>query len=174
MNEITKKESSKSLTLIEKMKLERSIKDKVLLVDISGSMSEYAYENKSKIDCVKQITKNLPESLIKFEFEDHCKEVKFISYPKNGTRLGRALFQLSQDIRKFKQIILITDGLPDDGDYAIEVKNQYKLNLHIIYVGPKPMPDFIKKITDSYEDIQMTNLGKVELIEEKIKGLLNA
>jgi len=103
----------------------------VLLLDVSGSMSEHVGE-KRKIDHLREAVQNYT-ALRKVSFSGDIYE-NSIPDPKTNTDLAYAFeYLLSSNPL---EIILISDGLPDSEIDAINTAKLLNCPVNIIYVGP--------------------------------------
>lgn len=146
---------------------------KCILVDISGSMSEYTLQGKTKHRIVQETLGNFPRNTTLYEFSNECKRVNGdLSAPKGGTRMADAFDTVKHD--KYNECILLTDGMPDDEVAAI--RSSLNLKLHIVYIGDEPIPEFLKKLGgltgNSFGNVNLNLLGGQLELENKIKGLL--
>jgi hypothetical protein len=71
----------------------------------------------------------------------------------------------------FELAILITDGMPDSEEDAL--RTAADLALRIIYVGPKPIPDFLKRLAlVTGGTFESQDLANTKLLSQKISGYL--
>lgn len=132
-----------------------------LLLDVSGSMSDYICEGERssernsnspsspppiqrKIDALRDLAGEFPRTR-KFCFSSDCKEIypgEQISEPHGGTNLAGALRGLKA--QEILHAILITDGQPDNEQAAYNAAEGMKLDL--FYVGDLPAPKFMAEL----------------------------
>lgn len=181
-NEIIKRKANEILTKADHKKTETSSlldlfkrKDSknILLIDVSLSMNDEVGE-KSKFEIMQDILSNDLSGYRTFFFSTYCQEVKFNRLPKpyGSTNMAMAFHVVKQE--NPESIILITDGCPDSEALALEASKGLKIN--IIYIGPDPVPDFLKKLAElregNFDAINMLQRGSQLLLKSKIKGLL--
>ena len=180
-------ESTKSTSLAERMK---SLKTKIagmsrnknicLLCDTSGSMNSIVVnseDNTSKraIDILANVLTNFTGANI-YSFNTICRKVDSLPEPTGSTDLAEAFTTIKND--GIKELILLTDGQPDDERAALKVAQGLKIN--IIYIGPTPTPQFLidlAKITGGkFDSVELLLQGKNadNILENKIRGFLNA
>lgn len=164
-------------SLMDKIKQKEN---KVLLLDISGSMDAHMHEsNKTRWDVLKEVYERLgcPRA---FQFDDTCEEVSRevpLSRPRGGTAMDVALLHLKNTC-DIKNIVIVTDGQPNNEDAALRAAQGMQIDC--IYIGPQPIPDFLNRLTGrtggKFESIDITSIGEasVGLLEGKIKGLLGS
>lgn len=184
-NELIKKEVSKiiskneaalqksvSNSLLSKVKMFSS--DTCLLVDISGSMAEHIQDG-TKYSCTLGVLENFKETRT-FVFSDTCIEVTNKPLPgtQGGTNLGGAFNKMHEN--KIKHVVLITDGQPDSEEFALRAASG--LNIDIIYIGPDPVPEFLKRLgtigNNKFENVKLIGMNDQKALGAKIKGFLGA
>lgn len=156
-------------TLTSKLKQLDSFRDKTILIDLSGSMSAHVNDG-TKWEIVKNIISDLPPTLRRFVFNDRCIEINagYLPPPSGSTNMAQAFH-----VMKFNQItkfLLLTDGLPNSKTDALMAARD--LDISIIYIGPDPVPPFLKEL-GSLASVNMLNAGANKELENKIKGLLS-
>jgi len=149
-------------------------RDKCLLIDVSGSMSDRVNMEQTKWSIMQNILNDI-QGYRRFAFSEECQEIKdSLPRPYAGTAMHKA-FEYIKNIAKIKHIILVTDGLPDSEELALRDANG--LVIDVIYIGPQPVPDFLKKLTSlnngTFTDVNLLKDGAIKVLENKIKGLLN-
>jgi Mg-chelatase subunit ChlD len=119
----------------------------ICIVDTSGSMSSNdsrGGNSRYNVACQELATlqSNRPGKIAVISFSD---EAQFCPsgipyYFGSNTNVARALqLALVADVPGI-QIILISDGEPDDEARALEVAKAYKNSINVIYVGPEARP----------------------------------
>jgi len=102
----------------------------VLLMDVSGSMSEHV-GGKRKIDSLREAVAEFNVvRTVRFSsgvFEGHIPE------PQGNTQLTEALSYLGT--LKPKEVILISDGLPDNPSTAITAAQSLNCPVNTLYIG---------------------------------------
>lgn len=181
-NEIIKRKANEILTKADHKKTETSSlldlfkrKDskKILLIDVSTSMSDLV-GNRSKFQIMQDILSNDLSGYRSFTFASHCEEVRFNQLPKphGSTNMAMAFYVVKREDPD--SVILITDGCPDSEALALEASKGLKIN--IIYIGPDPVPDFLRKLANltegNFDSVNMFQRGSQLLLKSKIKGLL--
>lgn len=109
----------------------------VLLLDISGSMNE-CIGKKRKIDMLREaVMQNT--GVRQFVFSDDIHEVGYVpETAEGGTDLSRSFGYLKTEniINKNTRLVLVSDGLPDDSDDAIQTALQLEIPVNVLYIGP--------------------------------------
>ncbi len=180
-------ESTKSTSLSERI---NSLKTKIavmshnkntcLLCDTSGSMNSFVVNSednisKRAIDVLDNVLKNFVGANI-YSFNTTCKKVDSLPAPGGGTDLAGAFCTIKSD--SIKELILLTDGQPDDEHAALKAAQKLKIN--IIYIGPAPTPQFLIKLAKitggKFDSVELLLQGKNadSVLENKIRGFLNA
>ena len=150
-----------------------------LLCDTSGSMDALVgdiKENIRAIDVLGNTIASFPYAQI-YEFNSACKKVTTLSQrPTGSTNLTGALEYIKID--NIKEIILLTDGQPNDEISALKAAQGLKIN--IIYIGPSPTPKFLKDLArvtgGGFDSVELIKLGAEaeKILENKIRGFLSA
>ncbi len=164
-NEIQKQE--RNLTLVEKLKAKRNAI--ALLLDTSGSMSG------DKIAHLKEIVNSLRGNPVIYKFGTIISKVlrnEIDSLSATGsTKMHLAFNKLKED--GHTNIVMITDGLPDDKAAALSAA--LGLDIQILYVGPEPKPAFLDLLANQSGQIcTQENLNLVKELSAKIQLLLDA
>lgn len=173
-DKLQKAKVSQSLSILDKLKQMKAARSNVLLIDVSGSMAEEVSEMKSKDEHVREILKKLPEGLTTYAFNSYCRRFKdgILPEPSGGTNMSGAFMVMKQN--DHYEIVLITDGMPDNSERALLEAQGMKID--IIYIGPEPMPQFLKdlakKTSGNFTSVDMVAEGASALLENKIKGFL--
>jgi|GEM_PF-4534704 len=164
-------------SIVTKRKLSDLVKGGkyVILCDVSASMNEPVTDEGRKIDVLIKVLENFPDAKI-YEFSWGTKIVfgGTLSNPHGGTDLAEAF----QSMKKFShdEFILITDGMPDSARDALNESKGLKIN--IIYVGPQPVPDFLKDLAKAtggkFENVDLISANSSLVLANKIKGFLKA
>lgn len=132
-----------ALTLLQRLQSKQNKKtdtDTCLLLDVSGSMSGILPSGKTKIDALKEVIKDF-SGVRKFSFSDKCEEV-LPTDASGGTNMANAFYIIKR--AGLRRCILVTDGLPDSEQAALEAVSG--LSVNIIYVGPPPTPQFLRDL----------------------------
>jgi hypothetical protein len=144
-----------------------------LLLDLSGSMWAHAGSGRTKLEELVAVVRSLPP-VRTFGFSWACFELRpeeIESHPQGGggTRMDRAFEAVKA--AGTKSVALITDGLPTcSQEDALRAAGG--LCLHIFYVGPEPVPQFLKDLARATGGtFSHDYLGQPQL-ETKIRGLL--
>ena len=120
--------------------------DKCLLLDTSYSMTTIVeYQDNQPVRAIDNL-RTLAEQfkhLRKFSFNSTVQEVgSWIPEPTGGTDLAGAFDYLKQ--QGCKQIVLMTDGMPDN-EYESLLKAE-GLHINIYYIGYGQVPDFLLQL----------------------------
>lgn len=146
-DKLTISKNQQSLTLTQRVGAALVAKqlrtERCLLLDVSGSMAEDAGDGKKKIAALRQIVLDFPHER-KFCFSSDCEETDQIPSPSGGTNLALAFCILKR--ASIRHAVLITDGLPDSEQAALEQVKDGRLKLDIFYVGPPPAPSFLTEL----------------------------
>lgn len=171
MSELTIRDDE-HLSLRDRLRLKKNAP--VLLLDVSGSMSEWLEPNRTKIDALKDIVNNINVPVELFAFSSHVEPVTkdSIGSPRGGTRLSPALKELIK--RNKKDVVIITDGNVElhDQTESLDLAMQ-GFSFKILYVGLGEPPDFLKQLGKfgsgfcKKEDLKFTK----ELTDKVIKLL---
>ena len=140
MNELEKQNTS--MTLVERLKARTvALGNKVLILDMSGSMHSDVEPGLSKIQALKDIVSSISgnPSIIVFNSSAHVADKNSIGEPTGNTYMAEA-FQLAKD-QGFKSALLITDGIANDPTEALI--EAVGLNIQIMYVGAGNKPKFL-------------------------------
>lgn len=172
--------ASRMTDLKSKITNARKFANKTILCDVSGSMDAYVHTDESSeaprraIDIVCEVLDHFKGARF-YEFSTHCKRVDNIPpVTHGGTNLGGAFATVKAD--GIKEVVLLTDGQPDNESYAL---NEAKgLKLDIIYIGPAPTPPFLERLArtsgGSFSSVELIKAGSQEQLENKIRLMLNA
>lgn len=120
-------------------------KERCLLLDTSGSMSEDVEPGQSKIDALRSLALQFPHER-KFAFASGCTEVSQIPQPGGTTDMAAAFAHIKKEAG-IRHAVLITDGLPDSEGAAL--REARGLRLDILYVGPPPRPAFLERLAQA-------------------------
>src|SRR3989304_5281389 len=120
--------------------------DKALLLDTSYSMTatvEYQDGQPVKaIDNLRTLTEQF-KHIRKFSFDSRVQEIgNWIPEPTGGTDLAGAFNYLKQ--QGCRQIVLMTDGCPDNEESALTAA--IGLHIDIYYIGSGSTPDFLNRL----------------------------
>lgn len=174
-DKIEQAKSNQSMSIKERLTQIKVSRSNILLIDISGSMGEYVGDNKTKYEHVRDILKKLPSEITTYGFNDVCEKFENSALPEpcGGTNMAWAFFRMKNN--KHSEIILITDGEPNSEKDALNAAKELN-KIDIIYIGPEPMPDFLKKLAKAtngnFTNVDMLATGAGLQLENKIKGLL--
>lgn len=117
--------------------------DVVIVVDVSGSMHAQDSHNgqcRYEVACqeLARLQCDLPGKVAVIAFSSY---VQFVPggvppFMGGGTNLADALkfVQVADGLVRF---IIISDGLPDDGQAALSVARQFKSRIDTVYIGPE-------------------------------------
>ena len=167
--EITK-EDNKNLTLVERLKLRRSISATALLLDCSSSMAIEVEPGTSRMQALRNIVNSLPDNPNLYCFHDgYGKCTKdTIPNPHGATFLSELLNYLKQE--RINSAVLLTDGdITDKTNTLVAAKG---MNLKIMYIGSGIRPAFLDKLAAlcggfaTTEDLKMQKelSGKIQLL----------
>lgn len=129
---------------LEEIKVRKDFQKKIFLLDISGSMEIYV-EGKSKLDHLRAIMKDYPESRkVCFSSDVYCSvdrngnvDCAIPSSAHGSTDLARAIEHLRTLVKRPERIVLISDGDPDDPNAAIREATGFSVPIDIIFIGQK-------------------------------------
>jgi len=164
-------------TLHDKIERMNKYKNTTLLCDVSGSMSA-EIESEDKNSPVKRAVDLVNEVLINFkganiyEFSTHTYKVRKLSEPNGRTNMACAFETIKS--AGIKEIILLTDGMPDSQTTALD--SAKGLIINIIYIGPQPIPEFLKMLAQvtnaKFTNVELIQQDAELLLENKIKGFI--
>lgn len=116
--------------------------DAVILVDVSGSMSQRDRREKSRLQLAREALENLQNNMngkiALFTFSDNVKFVSngYIAGVGSTTNLTAALHYVHMaDGIPQMQFILISDGEPDRPQKALSEARKFKNKIDVIYIG---------------------------------------
>lgn len=175
----------KALTLVQRLALRQNkessdpvinavlqkvtAKYRTLLLDFSYSMDESVGDGsyKTKVQALREIIREFPNTR-KFSFGTSCSEGVW-EQPSGGTNMALAFETVKNaDIR---EIVLITDGMPDSEEAALRAAQGLKID--IVYVGPQPSPPFLARLAQvTGGTFGAGSLAEPKLLTEKVKQLL--
>src|SRR5215831_1968218 len=144
-----------------------------LLLDVSYSMTTNDGRGR-RIDLLRKAVDTVPNlgATSIYCFSDECvkvRGVRGILEPQSGTAMDHA-FTIIRGAG-FESAILITDGMPESEEDALRAAAG--LVLRIIYVGPKPVPDFLKRLAQvTAGTCESQDLANTKLLSQKISGYL--
>lgn len=174
--------NSVSSSLLGRIKHMNETSKHNLLIDVSGSMEESVHEEgKSRFETttkraiLEDLLKKIPEDVTKFAFSQNVVEFKGeLPFEGGGTRMGYAFEEVKAKGKK--EIVLITDGVPDSEEHALQASAGLKID--IIYIGPQPQPTFLSKLANrtggSFTNINLVKAGATKELENKVQLFLNA
>ena len=154
---------------LEEIKAKKDFLKKIFLLDISGSMEMYI-EGKSKLDHLRDIMKDYPESRkICFSSDVYCNvdrngnvDCNIPSSAHGSTDLAGAIRYMRGLAKRPERIVLISDGEPDDMDAAIREATGFSVPIDIIFIGQKGSSGerfmirlILISIKENYELLQM-------------------
>jgi len=133
------------LTLLERLQSKQTQNKKTgadtcLLLDVSGSMAGFLPSGKTKIDSLKEVIQDF-SGVRQFSFSDECEEAPPTD-ARGGTNMAEAFYTVKR--AGLRRCVLVTDGLPDSAQAALEAVSG--LSVNIIYVGPLPAPQFLRDL----------------------------
>jgi hypothetical protein len=143
-----------------------------LLLDVSGSMVDLVGEGEEasrKIDTLRLLADRF--NIRQFVFSSTCYESRAIPEPSGGTDLAYA-FRVVKS-QRIKKVVLITDGLPNSEESALN--EALGLEVDIYYVGPEPRPDFLNRLASLTKGLVKSGQlleGKLDEIERTVAGLI--
>jgi Mg-chelatase subunit ChlD len=130
--------------------------DCIVVVDTSGSMGSHdSRGNQSRYDVAIEelaaLQNSLPGKIAVVSFSNHpefCPSGVPINFG-GGTDLAGALrFVKIADVEGIR-FIVISDGMPDSPDRALEVARTFRNRIDVIYVGPEDYPtgrEFLERL----------------------------
>lgn len=151
--------------------------DCVVLVDTSGSMgSRDSTEGRSRYEVacaeLETLQNNFPGKIGVISFNDtptFCPNGVPLQ-PHLGTGIAAALkFAKIADLPGGMKFVLISDGMPDDPNAALNIARTYHNKIDVIYVGPESHPtgrDFLERLAKAS--------GGQTLTADRVKGLAHS
>jgi hypothetical protein len=146
-----------------------------LLLDVSYSMNTNDGRGR-RIDLLRKAVDTVPNlgATSIYCFSEECvkvRGVRNILEPQSSTAMDHAFTMIRG--AGFESAILITDGMPDSEEAALRASAG--LTLRILYVGPKPIPDFLKRLAQmTAGTCESQDLANTKLLSQKISGYLPA
>jgi hypothetical protein len=153
-----------------------------LLIDVSGSMEERVYEEgksrheyTTKRSILEDLLTKIPEGVTKYAFSYNVVEFSGkLPFEGSGTDMAKAFRVMKQKGKK--EIVLITDGMPDSAHTALQESKGLKID--IIYIGPQPRPDFLEQLaratSGSFTNINLIKANATKELESKVQLLLGS
>jgi hypothetical protein len=161
--------------------------DAVVLVDVSGSMrcadvrpNSLSYTRyRAACEQLAKLQKELPGKVGVVAFSD---EVKFCpsGYPENlggGTMMSTALKFIKPADGCGIQIILISDGAPNDPQMTMKVASGFETSISTVYIGPDDGDGrlFLKQLADATGGkATRTATDQMDNLSKTVRGLLTA
>jgi len=126
---------------LRKESLAKTKEENILLLDISGSMADVLQSGQRRVDILWNLVqqmrgKNIPFRICIFNESTEWCEPTECPQPYSSTNLGGALQFLANNCSGLHQVTLITDGLPDNPDYALSEAQKLGCPINVLYVGP--------------------------------------
>jgi Mg-chelatase subunit ChlD len=153
----------------------------VVLLDTSSSMGDLiGSQNLSKFEHLAIALDDVLQFWPKVRLVAFGNTVQVVSnpkklpYPCGGTPLAQALVLAAR--WKPRKTIVISDGLPDREDLALEAAEELTGSIDTIYCGPDSHPavEFLRSLTRQTGGVSMEWDGYKTSISSAIKGLLAA
>ena len=110
-------------------------------------MRDYLGANTRKIDELRKLARDF-QDVRRVQFASTARELVAnaeIEDPGGGTAMDVA-FRACKKLG-ISHVIMITDGLPDAADRALDAA--FGLRIDIFYVGPDPAPEFLARLADA-------------------------
>jgi len=148
----------------------------ILLLDVSGSMVQMV-NNKRKIDILREIVTNFI-GVRMFVFSTHINETKYIPEPQESTDLYNAFKYLKQFINKDTNLVLVSDGQPNDPESALNEAKSLGIPVNVVYIGNmgssgEQFMKLLAKLTNGKEiTAEVLNMTFQQQLTEGIQGLL--
>ena len=149
-------------------------RDTVLLLDTSGSMAEYLEDGQTKFQRMLDEVKVFLSKYEAWQFDCKPRQIqnRQVRTPRGSTDLALALEELAGRV-----ILLVTDGMPNNEEAAIEAaKNVRKMS--VIYIGdPNPVAEqFLEDLAEAaggkFETADLNIQNSSKALGTKIRGLL--
>lgn len=158
--------------------------DVIVLVDVSGSMMSHdSRGGKSRYDVACEELANLQNSMpgkiavINFSNSAAFSPSGIPTLEGGGTNLTAGLKYIKvADIPGAMKFILISDGMPDDREGALNVARTFQNHIDVIYVGPEEMPigrDFLYQLAKATGG-QSVTADKAKELSATVQRLLLA
>lgn len=146
------------------------------LLDLSGSMNGMLPDGKRAIDHLKEtVTKLRIPKHNYFGFANFCVQGEMeLGIAGYSTNLAGAFQYLRASEYKFKKLVLISDGMPNSPELAIQEGKKLGIPVDIIYTGEKDTDGerFMEKLALETQGSSVTVMGTAAMIAEKIIHLL--
>ena len=152
-------------TAIKKNEKGSNFMGTILVLDCSGSMGE-KYDGKSKYEYLLDATREL--KCEKLYFNSVVRPIQM--YPSGSTNLTAALEACPHGIQK---IVLVSDGLPDNQDSALNVAESRRDPIETILIGDDPAGIAFMKTLSAVSGGRVSTNVKVEELHV-LKGELLA
>ena len=183
MMDLTKVEHQLSTrgSLADRVKAKHSVS--YVAVDCSASMGASTDTGQRRIDAMRdvvvQVRNKMPVKLIAFGHSYDAEFVDSIPEPAGSTPMHDAI-RFAREQRA-THLVLVSDGLPNSEEMALDEATRFGGKIDTIYVGPTGGydgphgSDFMKRIaavTDGSSDID--SLSDPKQLGSKLSGLLEA
>jgi hypothetical protein len=140
-NHLTASSGLSSTSLVQrKAQAAQQREGNILLLDISGSMADVLSNGQRRIDVLwtlvqKMRSQNIPFRTATFSTFAEWSDAVDCPQPYASTALAEALVWLNANASPVK-VTLITDGLPDNAEAAIDAAKRLGVPINVLYVGP--------------------------------------
>ena len=148
----------------------------ILLLDVSGSMAQIVNE-KRKIDILRETVINFI-GVRMFVFSTYTTETKYIPEPQESTDLTNAFRYLKSYINKDTNLVLVSDGEPNDSESALNEAKSLGIPVNVVYIGNlgSSGEDFMKRLARLTNGKEITaetfNKAFQQQLTDGIQGLL--
>jgi hypothetical protein len=138
-----------------------------LLLDRTGSMCLHVGDAGKMVPAIDELRRlaGMFPGVRKFQYSDKIQELKpgeEIGNPSGGNNEPLAFTTLKT--LGIKEVVLITDGHPDDEEASL--KAAVGLKISVCYIGPPPPSSFLLRLCKmtggTYETCSLTSLKKLE------------
>jgi hypothetical protein len=158
--------------------LERRSGGRMVLADVSFSMSTRVDDGRRKIDVLREAVDAALRQVVArlFVFSADVREAQMIPEPEAGTNLAQAL----QAVRALDPgvTLLISDGLPDDPAAALLEAEKFRGVIDVMYIGPASdrkaqafLRDLARKAGGNLHSVDLKIAARLPL-SPRIAGLL--
>lgn len=176
----TNLERSLAVTSLDDLVRAKTSTEAILLLDVSGSMRWPMRNGKMKIDGLRQAVKEITSEhsdvkMVAFggDGDGAIRFVNAVPDPNGSTPLTQAI-DFCKD-NKAGHLVVVSDGMPDNPNSALEAAARFGGRIDIIFVGNpgEAGEDFLRRLAEATGGTSFTgDLSKPKELGKGIAGLL--
>lgn len=134
----------------------------LILIDMSGSMSEKLESGRRKVDVLREALSNMAYQSPIYQFANTCSYLgsyQAIPEPEGSTNLALAFSTIAR--REPKHVLLISDGCPDSRVAALVEARLLQAKISTLYIGL----DTDKEAISFMEELAKIGMGVAEVCD---------